>query len=157
MYGNTTMRATTSSLDLTVTQPLLQGFGLATNNRTIRVAKNNIKAADLVFRQQLINAVCNIVQLYWTLVAANLNVDVKAQAVAVSQKLYEDNQKQVEVGTLAPIEVVRAEAQLASDQQALVQAQSVVFQLETILKSALSRNGLISETVTHARVVATDP
>jgi outer membrane protein len=148
---------TASNLDLTVTQPLLQGFGLALNNRTIRIAKNNIKAADLVFKQQLINTVANVVALYWNLVAANLNVDVKNQAVAVSQKLYEDNQKQVEVGTLAPIEVVRAEAQLASDQQALVQAQSVVLQLETILKSALSRNGLTSETVTQARVVATDP
>jgi outer membrane protein len=148
---------TASNLDLAVTQPLLQGFGLALNNRTIRIAKNNIKAADLVFKQQLINTVANVVALYWNLVAANLNVDVKNQAVAVSQKLYEDNQKQVEVGTLAPIEVVRAEAQLASDQQALVQAQSVVLQLETILKSALSRNGLTSETVTQARVVATDP
>src|SRR6202049_2319934 len=148
---------TASNLDLTVTQPLLQGFGLALNNRTIRIAKNNIRAADLVFKQQLLNTVANVVSLYWNLVAANLNVDVKNQAVAVSQKLYEDNQKQVEVGTLAPIEVVRAEAQLASDQQALVQAQSVVLQLETILKSALSRNGLTSETVTQARVVATDP
>jgi len=148
---------TASSLDLTVTQPLLQGFGLALNNRTIRIAKNNIKAADLVFKQQLINTVANVVSLYWSLVAANLNVDVKNQAVAVSQKLYEDNQKQVEVGTLAPIEVVRAEAQLASDQQALVQAQSIVLQLETILKSALSRNGLTSEPVSQARVVATDP
>jgi outer membrane protein len=148
---------TASSLDLTVSQPLLQGFGLALNNRTIRIAKNNIKAADLVFKQQLLNTVSNIVSLYWNLVAANLNVDVKAQAVAVSQKLYEDNQKQVEVGTLAPIEVVRAEAQLASDQQALVLAQSAVLQLEAILKSALSRNGLTDDVVSQARVVATDP
>src|SRR5581483_11694995 len=51
----------------------------------------------------------------------------------------------------------RAEAQLAADQQALVQAQSVVLQLETILKSALSRNGLTSEPVSQARVVVTDP
>src|SRR6202007_2113364 len=118
-------------------QPLLQGFGLATNTRPIRVAKNNLRAADLVFKQQLINAVGNIVQLYWTLVAANLNVDVKTQAISGSQKLYEDNQKQVEVGTLAPIEIARAEAQVASDQQALVTAQSAELQLEAVLKSAL--------------------
>jgi len=149
--------AITSSVDLTVTQPLLQGFGLATNNRPIRVAKNNIRAADLVFKQQLINAVGNIVQLYWTLVAANLNVDVKAQAVAVSQKLYEDNQKQVEVGTMAPIEIARAEAQVASDQQALVTAQSTVLQFEAVLKSALSRDGLASPRVSEARIMATDP
>jgi outer membrane protein TolC len=156
-FRQTINPATTSSLDLTVTQPLLQGFGLALNNRTIRIAKNNLRAADLVFRQQLINAVGNVVQLYWTLVAANLNVEVKQQAVAVSQKLYEDNKKQVEVGTLAPIEIARAEAQLASDQQALLTAQSTVLQLETVLKSALSRDGLASPVVSEARIVATDP
>ena len=130
---------TTSSLDLLITQPLLQGFGLALNNRNIRVAKNNIKAADYVFRQQLINSVANVVQLYWSLVAANSTVNVNRQAVAVAQKLYDDNKKQVEIGTLAPIEVVRAEAQLATAQQALVAAQSAVLQLEAVLKSALSQ------------------
>jgi outer membrane protein len=156
-FRQTINPAISSSMDLTVTQPLLQGFGLAVNNRPIRVARNNLKAADLVFKQQLINAVGNIVQLYWTLVAANLNVDVKTQAASVSQKLYEDNQKQVEVGTLAPIEIARAEAQVASDQQALVTAQSTVLQLEAVLKSALSRNGLSNPVVSEARIVATDP
>jgi outer membrane protein TolC len=71
--------------------------------------------------------------------------------------LYEDNQKQVEVGTLAPIEIARAEAQLAADQQALVTAQSTELQLEAVLKSALSRNGLASPVVSEARIVVTDP
>jgi outer membrane protein len=146
-----------SSLDLTLTQPLLQGFGLALNNRNIRVAKNNIRAADYVFRQQLINTVANVVQLYWNLVAANSTVNVNQQAVSVAQKLYDDNQKQVEIGTLAPIEVVRAQAQLATAQQSLVAAQSLVLQLEAVLKSALSRNGLASQPVLEAHVVPTDP
>jgi outer membrane protein len=81
---------------------------------------------------------------------------VKTQAVAVSEKLYEDNQKQVEVGTLAPIEIARAEAQVASDQQALVTAQSTVLQLEAVLKSALSRDGLASPSVSEARIMPTD-
>jgi outer membrane protein TolC len=75
----------------------------------------------------------------------------------VSQKLYDDNKKQVEIGTLAPIEIVRAEAQVAADQQALVAAQSAVLQQETVLKSALSRNGLASPTIADVRVVPTDP
>lgn len=148
---------TTSNLDLNFSQPLLQGFGLALNRRTIRIAKNNIKAADYVFRQQLINSVANVVQLYWNLVAANSTVEVRKQAVSVAQKLYDDNKKQVEIGTLAPIEVVRAEAELASAQQALVAAQSAVLQLEAVLKSGLSRNGLASPSVTEAHVVPTDP
>ncbi len=136
---------------------MLQGFGLALNNRTIRIAKNNIKAADYVFQQQLINTVANVVQLYWNLVSSNQQVEVRKQAVDVSQKLYDDNKKQVEIGTLAPIEIVRAEAQLAANQQALVAAQSTVLQFETVLKSALSRNGLASVSVMDAHVVPTDP
>jgi outer membrane protein TolC len=110
-----------------------------------------------VFRQQVINSVANVVQLYWNLVAAISTVEVRKQAVSVAQKLYEDNQKQVEIGTLAPIEVVRAEAQLATAQQDLVAAQSAVLQLEAVLKSALSRNGLASPSVLDAHVVPTDP
>ena len=156
-FRSTVNPFTTSSLDLTISQPLLQGFGFAQNNRTIRIAKNNVRAADYVFRQQLINSVANVVQLYWTLVAANSTVSVNQQAVAVAQKLYDDNQKQVEIGTLAPIEVVRAEAQLATAQQALVAAQSAVLQLEAVLKSALSRNGMTSPAILEAHVIPTDP
>ncbi|HSR09462.1 MAG TPA: TolC family protein [Bryobacteraceae bacterium] len=156
-FRSTVNPFTTSSLDLTFTQPLLQGFGFAQNNRTIRIAKNNLKAADFVFRQQLINTVANVVQLYWNLVAAISTVSVNQQAVAVAQKLYDDNKTQVNIGTLAPIEVVRAEAQLATAQQALVAAQSAVLQLESVLKSALSRNGLTSPAILEAHVVPTDP
>ena len=156
-FRSTVNPFTNSTLDLTVTQPLLQGFGLALNNRNIRVARNNVKAADYVFRQQLINSVANVVQLYWSLVAANSTVNVNQQAVAVAQKLYDDNKKQVDIGTLAPIEVVRAEAQLATAQQALVAAQSAVLQLEAVLKSALSRNGLASLPILEAHVIPTDP
>jgi outer membrane protein len=156
-FRSTVNPNTISSLDLSFTQPLLQGFGLAINNRTIRIAKNNIRAADYVFRQQLTNTVANVVQLYWNLVAAISTVGVRKQAVDVAQKLYDDNQKQVEIGTLAPIEIVRAEAQLATAQQALVAAQSAVLQLEAVLKSALSRNGLASAGVMDAHVVPTDP
>ena len=156
-FRSTVNPFTNSSLDLTLTQPLLQGFGLALNNRNIRIARNNLRAADYVFRQQVINSVANVVQLYWNLVAAISTVGVRTQAVTVAQKLYDDNQKQVEIGTLAPIEVVRAEAQLATAQQDLVVAQSAVLQLETVLKSALSRNGLASPSVLEAHVVPTDP
>src|SRR5271154_2120610 len=155
-FTNTYNPATTSSLDLSIAQPLLQGFGLAMNNRTIVIARNNIKAADLVFKQQVINVVANVLELYWNLVYFNNDLDVKKRSVATSLKLLNDNKAQVEVGTLAPISVVQAEAQLASDQQAVVQSETNVLQQETILKSALSRNGLASQTITNVRIVPTD-
>ena len=97
-YTNTYNPATTSSLDLTMTQPLLQGFGIAMNNRTIRIAKNNLRAADLVFKQQVVNVVANIAVLYWNLVYLNNDLDVKRRSVATSVKLLNDNKAQVAGG-----------------------------------------------------------
>ncbi|HEY1757028.1 MAG TPA: TolC family protein [Bryobacteraceae bacterium] len=147
---------TTSSVDLTVTQHLLQGRGLAMNNRPIRIAKNNLKVNDLVFEQQVINTVANVVQLYWILVSAIENVEVAQQAVKYSERLLDDNQKQVAVGTLAPVEVTRARAELAADNGALITAQTTVLQQEAILKTALSRNGVASPELSTAHVVPTD-
>ncbi len=155
-YLNLFNPVTSAYLDLTVTQPLLQGFGIATNNRPIRVAKNNLRAADIVFKQQVIVTVETVVQAYWLLVSANEDVEVKRKAVALSQHLYSDNQKQVEAGSMARIEIVRAEAEVASDEQALVTSETTVLQQETILKNTLSRNGLANPAVAAARIVTLD-
>ena len=112
--------------------------------------------SDLVFKQQVITTVSAVIGLYWDLVSFNEDVKVKRQALALAQKLYEDNQKQVEIGTLAPIEVVRAEAQLASSQQDLIVSETRVLQQETILKNALSRTGVASPSIADARIVPTD-
>jgi len=148
--------STTGSLNLQITQPLLQGFGLAVNNRNIRIARNNMKVNDLLFKQQVMTTVSQIVAAYWDLVSFNENVKVKQQALDLSERLYSDNKKQVEIGTLAPIEIVRAEAEVASRQQDLVNAQTQVLQQETALKNALSRNGLMSPSVAEAHIIPTD-
>ncbi len=141
---------------LTVTQPLLRGFGLAVNTRNIRIAKNSLKVADLTFKQQVIATVSAVLSGYWDLVSFNENVRVRQQTLALAQKLYEDNKKQVEIGTLAPIEIVRAEAEVASAQQLLVNAQTQVLQQEANLKNALSRTGIASPTIAEARIIPTD-
>ncbi len=145
-----------SNMQLQVSQRLLQGFGIAVNNRNIRVAKNNVKVTELQFQLQLIVTVSSVSNLYWDLVSFNEDLKVKQQALALAQKLYEDNKKQVEIGTLAPIEVVSAEAQVARRQQELTSAETLVVQQETILKNALSRTGVSSPTLADARVVLTD-
>ncbi len=154
--GNTYNPNTGASLDLTVTQHLLQGFGFGVNRRFIRIANNNLKVADLVFKQQVMNTVSNTINLYWNLVSYVENVRVAQQALAYSQKLYDDNKKQVEIGTLAPIEIVRAQAEVASDQQTLVVAQTNVLQQETILKNALSRNGVANVSISDVHIIPTD-
>lgn len=148
--------STTANFTLEVTQRLTQGFGIALNRRNIRIAQNSRRVSDLVFKQQVIATVASIMNLYWDLVSYNEDVKVKRQAVALAQRLLDDNGKQVEIGTLAPIEVVRAEAQLASGQQDLVVSETRVLQQETILKNVLSRTGVASPTIAEARIVPTD-
>lgn len=143
-------------LDLTVSQNLLQGFGISVNNRNIRISRNEVKVSNLVFEEQVINTVSNIVNLYWQLVSLNDTVKYAKQNLAVSDKTYSDNKRQVEIGTLAPIEITRAEAEVAARQQDLTVAVTNVLQQETIIKNALSRNGVASLTVAAARIVPTD-
>ena len=148
--------STASSLTLNFTQHLLQGFGRGINDRQIRIAKNNREVSDLTFKAQVIATVTATMELYWDLVSYQEVVKVQQDAVSTDQRLYENNKKQVEVGTLAPIEVTRAEAQIAADQQALTVAQTNVLQQETILKNALSRNGVQNPILANAHVILTD-
>lgn len=148
--------STTGALSLNITQPLLQGFGRALNSRLIRIARNNLGVSDLVFRLQVVTTVSSVVSQYWNLVSYNEDVKVKRQALTLAEKLYNDNKKQVEIGTLAPIAIVQAEAEVAARQQDLVVSETQVLQQETILKNALSRTGVASPTLAESRIVPTD-
>lgn len=144
------------SMSLNFTQPLLRGFGMAINNRNIRIAKNDLRVSDLVFEQQVITTVSAIINLYWDLVSFHEDLKVRQQALSLAEKLYNDNKKQVEIGTLAPIEIVRAEAEVASRQQDLLVSETSLLQQETIIKNALSRTGTSSPAVSDARIIPTD-
>ena len=153
---NTLNPNTSGTAAVQITQNLLQGFGLAVNNRTIRVAKNNIHFSDLVFQQQVNVTVAGVIGLYWDLVSDREDVLVKQKALDVAKQFYEDNKKQVEIGTLAPIEVVRAEANVATAEQDLTNSDTTLLQQETIIKDYLSRNGVASPSVALVRVIPTD-
>ncbi|HLZ91791.1 MAG TPA: TolC family protein [Candidatus Acidoferrum sp.] len=144
-----------TALTVTLSQQLLNGAGLAVNTRNIRIAKNNEKIADLTFEQQTITTVTNTITAYWELVYARENVKVEEQAVAVSEKLYNDNVKQLQIGTMAPLDVTRAEAQLASDRQNLIVSQTVQLQDQQILKNAISRDPLASNLV-NVEIIPTE-
>jgi outer membrane protein len=146
----------TGAFNAQITQRLLQGFGVAVNNRNIRIARNDVRVADLVFKQQVIATVSSVINLYSDLVSYGEDVKVRRQALALNEKLYNDNRKQVEIGTLAPIEIVRAEAEVARSQQELTQAETQLLQQETILKNYITRAGVMSPLVLDARIVPID-
>ena len=147
---------TTASLGINITQPLLQGFSMAVNRRFITIARNNERIADNIFRQQLIDTVSGVIRLYWDLVSLNEDVKVKREALAAAEKLFEDNQSQVEVGTLAPLELKRAQAEVARARQDLSNSEGLVQQQEILIKNVLTRNGGTEARVREAHIVPLD-
>ena len=144
-----------SSLTITFQQQLLNGFGFEQNRRNILIAKNNRKLADYEFSQQAITTVTNAINAYWELVYARENVNVEQQAVAVSTKLYGDDKKQLEIGTMAPLDVTRAESELATNRQNLIVAQTVKLTDEQTLKNAIVRDPL-APAVANVEIIPLD-
>jgi len=146
--------ALASGFKFQLTQELLQGFGFLPNVRFIRIAKNNREISDVAFRLQVITTVDQIENLYWNLVYAYENVRVQQEALAFAQQTLEDNKKQVQMGTLPPIQVVSAESTVATDQQNLILARTNLELQELLMKNALSRN-LEDATLAGAEVIPT--
>jgi outer membrane protein TolC len=143
-----------SSFNFRLTQHLLQGFGFAPNTRFIQIAKNDREISDVAFRLQTITTVDQIENMYWDLVFAYENVKVQNENLAFAQKTLSDNKKQVEIGTLAPIEVVRAQSTVASDQQTLTLALTNLQLEQLLMKNALSRT-LVDPRLADAEVIPT--
>src|SRR5467141_2681522 len=136
-------------------QQLLNGFGRSVNTRNIRIANNNRKIADWAFTQQAITTVTNTINAYWELVFARGNVKVQQQAVTVAEKLYNDNKKQLEIGTMAPLEVTRAESEVAANRQNLIVAQTLLLQDQQALKNFISKDPLAPNFV-NVEIIPTD-
>jgi outer membrane protein TolC len=144
-----------SALTVSFQQQLLQGAGRFINRRNILIAENNKKIADLAFSQQAITTITNTIIAYWELAYARANVTVQQQAVTVAEKLYNDNKKQLEIGTMAPLDVTRAESELATDRTNLIVAQTTELQDQLILKNYISKDPLASNLL-NVEIVPTD-
>src|SRR5882724_9470909 len=144
----------TSNFTATVRQHLLQGFGRSLNTRLIRQAKNNKKITEEGFRDQVISTVSQIETIYWDLV--NAYEDFKVKELALAQKTLSDNQKQVEIGTLAPLDVVRAQSTVATAEQDLIVSRTNLQLQQLIIKNALTRDLPSDSQVMAVDVVPTD-
>jgi outer membrane protein len=147
---------TASSLGFTVTQPLLRGFGLAVNRRFIRISKNEQRIAGLLVQQQLIATVYGVVRLYTDLVALYEDVKVKEGTLASAEKLYSDTKARVDEGTQAPVELTRANAQVFSIRQDLIDSRGLLEEQEAVVKNVLTRRTDNDPEVLNARIIPTD-
>jgi len=125
-------------MDITVRQPLMQGFGIGLNNRTIRISQINVTAAREQFRSQLLDLVASVLNLYWNLVAAKAEVQARQQALEITQKFFDDTKKEIAAEAIPAIQLPRAQAELATRRQDLLIAEATVRQQEILLKEALS-------------------
>ena len=144
-----------SNYKATVTQHVLQGAGIWVNKRYIYQAQNNRRITDSTFRQQILYTMNQVENIYWGLVNAYEDVQAKERALEQSSKLAGDNRKQLEVGTMAPLDVVNADSTVATDKQALISSQSTLNYQQQILKQAIARN-LNDPALIAASIIPTD-
>ena len=147
---------TSSNLGLTITQPLLRGSGMSLNRRFIEIAKNEQRITSQLFRLQLSTTVYGVIRLYTDLVALNEDVKVRRESVALAEKLFADTKAQVDEGTLAQIEMTRANALVFSSRQDLINARGLLEEQEAIIKSYLTKRGNEDPEVQSATIIPTD-
>ena len=126
-----------SSLSLGLTQPLLRDFRIDANRYQIRVAKRNQEISDIQFRQTVINTLASVKQLYYDLIFAIDNLEAQKKSLTLGRKLLDENQIKVRVGTMAPLDVVAAESEVASREEGAITAEAALADAEDALRRAI--------------------
>ena len=126
-----------SSVQASYTQPLLRGFRIDPIRQGIQVTRINRDIADIDLRQTVTNTVSAVRDAYWELVYATRSVEVQQQALELAEALVRDNEARVEIGTLAPIDVVQARSEAAARRQTLAQAEQALATAELVLKQLI--------------------
>jgi outer membrane protein len=145
----------TSNFKATINQHLLNGFGIGVNTRFMAQAINNRRITDSAFRQQLMFTINQVENIYWALVSAYENVQSAQRALDQSTQVASDNRKQLQIGTLAPLDVLNADNQVAQDKQTLITGQSNLEYQQLVMKQAIARN-LNDPGLSAAPVIPTD-
>jgi outer membrane protein len=126
-----------SNLNLNLTQPLLRNFKLDNARYQLKVTKNDQSISDVQFRQTVLNTVAGVKKAYYDIIAAIDNLNAQRKSLSLAQKLLDENQIKVRVGTLAPLDVVQAESEVASREEGVIVAEAALAQLEDTLKAAI--------------------
>ena len=128
-----------SSVQASYTQPLLRGFKIDGTRQQIQVTRINRDIADIDLRQTITNTVSSVRNAYWDLLYATGTLAVQQQALDLAEALIRDNEARVEIGILAPIDVVQARSEAAARRQTLAQAEQVLATAELALKQLIVR------------------
>jgi outer membrane protein TolC len=144
-----------SNFKAQINQHLLNGFGIGVNTRFMAQAINSRHITDSSFRQQLLFTINQVENIYWALVSAYENVQSAQRALDQSTQVASDNRKQLQIGTLAPLDVLNADNQVAQDKQTLITAQTNLEYQQLVMKQAIAKN-LNDPALSQAPVIPTD-
>jgi len=144
------------SVSVSLQQNLLRGFGIAANARTITVARMNLNTTELNFKTQVISVVSQVLNAYYNLAADYEDLRAKRSASETAQGFLNDVKRQIEIGSVAPTDLITAESQAATSAQAAVDSDVAVRQQELSLKNLISRTGAADPVLANARIVPID-
>lgn len=125
----------TPTIGVNLSQPLLRNLKIDTNRRQIMISRKRLDLSDAQFRQRAIEIISRVQQAYWDLAFAIKDEEIQRDAVRLAETQLDNNRRQVEVGTLAPIDVVSAATQVESRRQQALVAMNSVAQAENALKA----------------------
>jgi outer membrane protein len=123
-----------SALNLSLTQPLLKNFRIDSPRTQLRLTKKNREITDVQFRQTVVNTVATVKIAYWELVYAIDNLGAAQKSLDLAKKLLEENEIRVKVGTMAPLDVVSAQSEVAGREQGLIVAENALANAQDQLK-----------------------
>ncbi|MGC2161419.1 MAG: TolC family protein [Silvibacterium sp.] len=128
-----------SYFNVTINQPLLAGFGLATNERYIHIAKKNLQLTDLGFRAQVIATLTQVENIYWDLVGAYQDVQVKTRSLDFANETLADDQKQFQLKNVPAMQVMKDQSAVATSEGDLTVSKATLKLNELLIKNALTK------------------
>ena len=143
----------TANYRFLVQQELLAGFGFAPNLRYLRLARNNRRISEIAFKAQVIATATQIENIYWDLVNAYQDEQVKEHSLAFADKSLDDQRKQLQLDAIPAMDVMKAEAEVATRQQDLTVSKTALQLQESLMKNALTKR--LDETLEELPVVPT--
>lgn len=143
-----------SNLAIEITQPLLAGFGLSTNERFIRIAKKNSQITDLAFRAQVIATITQVENIYWDLVNAYQDEQVKERSLAFEQQVLDEDHKQLALNAIPAMQVIKDESDLATSEGDLTVSRANLRLNELLIKNAITKTD--SATIDEMPVIPLD-
>jgi outer membrane protein TolC len=129
----------TTNFNIVINQPLLQGFGLGTNQRYMHIAKKNLQLTDLGFTAQVIATITQVENIYWDLVSAYKDAQVKERSLAYANETLSDDQKQLQLQAIPAMQVMKDQAAVASAEGDLTVARATLRLNELLIKNALTK------------------